>query len=119
MWTSLTGEVRALFEENIMSGPQFFQTVMGQRFLEGAMPKIARALERIADALEAQNKTAPEAEPAYVLVEVKDGVAEVTRTSGKVEVALVDWDNIEAGDKVDEAYLQHAVFGPWIDADKS
>lgn len=30
----------------------FFQTVMGRRFFEGDVPRIAKALERIADALE-------------------------------------------------------------------
>ena len=33
-------------------GPEFFQTRMGQAFYEGTMPRIAKALERIADALE-------------------------------------------------------------------
>ena len=35
---------------------QFFQTVMGKMFYDGTMPRIARALERIADALEAAHK---------------------------------------------------------------
>ncbi len=45
-----------------MSGTKFFQTVMGKHFYEGAVPRIARALERIADALEEQNNQA-NAEP--------------------------------------------------------
>ena len=32
--------------------PEFFQTVMGKRFFESTAPRIASALERIADALE-------------------------------------------------------------------
>lgn len=35
--------------------PEFFQTPMGKRFYEGTMPRIARALERIADALEKED----------------------------------------------------------------
>ena len=31
---------------------EFFQTVMGKRFYEGTAPRIAAALERIADELE-------------------------------------------------------------------
>jgi hypothetical protein len=31
---------------------EFFQTVMGRSFYEGTMPKVARALERIASAVE-------------------------------------------------------------------
>ena len=31
---------------------EFFQTVMGKRFFEGQVPKLIKALERIADALE-------------------------------------------------------------------
>lgn len=34
---------------------EFFRTVMGQRFIEGTVPRIATALERIAKALEEQN----------------------------------------------------------------
>jgi len=37
----------------------FFQTVMGRSYYEGTMPRIARALERIAAALEKQNEPAP------------------------------------------------------------
>lgn len=42
--------------------PEFFQTGMGQKFFEGTVPRIVKALERIADALEKQNETkSPEA----------------------------------------------------------
>jgi len=34
------------------SGPEFFQTVMGRVFFDGTMPRIAKALERIADHLD-------------------------------------------------------------------
>lgn len=37
------------------NGPSFFQTRMGITFFEGTLPRAVRALERIADALEAQN----------------------------------------------------------------
>lgn len=36
-------------------GIEFFQTGMGRTFFEGTLPRIASALERIADALEKQN----------------------------------------------------------------
>jgi hypothetical protein len=36
-----------------MSGPHFYETRMGQKFIESTMPEIARQLGRIADALEA------------------------------------------------------------------
>lgn len=39
-------------------GPSFFQTIMGHTFYEGTMPRIAKALERIAAALEEANKRA-------------------------------------------------------------
>jgi hypothetical protein len=35
-----------------MSGPEFFETPMGQKFYASDVPKIAKALERIAAALE-------------------------------------------------------------------
>jgi hypothetical protein len=41
-----------------MPGPEFFQTVMGQRFYEGTVPKLIDAVTRVADALESQ-KTIP------------------------------------------------------------
>lgn len=34
-----------------MSGPQFFQTRMGQAFFEGTMPRLARAIDRVAELL--------------------------------------------------------------------
>ena len=34
----------------------FYETRGGRQFIDGTMPRIAKALERIADALEAQNK---------------------------------------------------------------
>ena len=36
-----------------MSGPEFFQTLMGARFYEGTMPRVAEQLERLNDNLEA------------------------------------------------------------------
>ena len=48
-----------------MSGPSFFQTLMGRSYYEGTLPRIARALERIAEALEAQNPTATTA-PTHI-----------------------------------------------------
>lgn len=35
-----------------MAGPNFHETQMGRAFFEGTMPKIRKALERIANALE-------------------------------------------------------------------
>lgn len=50
-----------------MSGPSFFQTLMGRQFIDGTMPRIARALEQIAERLE-QPSGAPK-----VIVVVTDG----------------------------------------------
>jgi hypothetical protein len=36
--------------------PEFFQTVMGHRFYEGQLPRLIKALERIADCLEKNNE---------------------------------------------------------------
>jgi hypothetical protein len=44
-----------------MAGPDFFQTRMGHHFYESTAPRIAKALERIADALEKQNAARKEA----------------------------------------------------------
>jgi hypothetical protein len=41
---------------------EFYQTVGGRQFIDGTMKNIARSLERIADALEEQNKSG-EGEP--------------------------------------------------------
>lgn len=54
------------------NGVEFFQTVMGHAFYEGTAPRIAKALERIADALEKQNALAEEASEA----KCKHGVPE-------------------------------------------
>jgi hypothetical protein len=44
-------------------GPEFFQTIMGRQFYDGTLPRIAKALERIANALEETNKRAEAAVP--------------------------------------------------------
>ncbi|CAM4493445.1 hypothetical protein [Corallococcus exiguus] len=55
-----------------MSGPDFFQTHMGQRFYEGTMPALVRELKRLNDNMErmvavaeqlAGQKEAPSVEP--------------------------------------------------------
>jgi hypothetical protein len=46
-----------------MSGPQFFETGMGRKFYEGTLPKIAKALERIAAALERLSPPPPPPPP--------------------------------------------------------
>lgn len=57
-----------------MSGPEFFQTYMGQRFYETTMPQLVRQLERLNDNLErlvavaeqlANQKGASSAEPVH------------------------------------------------------
>jgi hypothetical protein len=35
-----------------MSGPQFFETVMGRQFYDGTMPRLARAVEQLVKVLE-------------------------------------------------------------------
>jgi len=35
-----------------MSGPQFFQTIMGKAFYEGTMPALVREIRRLNDNLE-------------------------------------------------------------------
>ena len=48
----------------------FFQTVMGRQFYDGSVPRIAKALERIANALEESNNRAapPVSDKEYVVL---------------------------------------------------
>lgn len=39
-----------------MPGPDFFQTVMGHRFIEGTIPRLTKAVERLADSMERAEK---------------------------------------------------------------
>jgi hypothetical protein len=39
-----------------MSGPEFFQTLMGKRFYETTLPELVKQLGRVADGLERLNK---------------------------------------------------------------
>ena len=41
-------------------GPRFFQTIMGQRFIEGTVPAILKEIRRLNDNLEKLNKTLEE-----------------------------------------------------------
>lgn len=47
-----------------MSGPSFFQTIMGRKFFEGDVPALVKNLGRIADALETIASRLPEPKPA-------------------------------------------------------
>ena len=68
-----------------MSGPEFFQTVMGRHFYDGTMPRVAEALERIADALEVlvQQKDLPGVGGGGDQAERRGGAG--VRTDGSVE----------------------------------
>jgi len=44
-----------------MSGPQFFETGMGRKFYEGTVPRLARAVEKVAKELETMNRYIQEA----------------------------------------------------------
>jgi hypothetical protein len=46
-------------------GPKFFETKMGHQFYDGTMPRIAKALERIATAMEKQQQKAHEADDPH------------------------------------------------------
>ena len=39
-----------------MSGPEFFQTMMGKRYYESTLPAHTKAMNRLASAIEEQNK---------------------------------------------------------------
>ena len=38
-----------------MSGPEFFQTIMGKRFFESTVPELVRQIGRLADGVERLN----------------------------------------------------------------
>lgn len=59
-------------------GPELWQTVMGRQLIDGTMPRIAKALERIADALEEANKRA--AEDTAAMSKFNDSVNEIINT---------------------------------------
>jgi hypothetical protein len=60
------------------NGPEFFQTGMGRTFYEGTMPKIAKALERLATVLENEGLT----------IEVLDLLRAHVRLADAIEPAL-------------------------------
>ena len=65
-----SGQIKQIRNEPM--GPQFFQTMMGRRFYESDVPRIAKALERIATELEKSNT------PIVEIKEAKIGEAEST-----------------------------------------
>jgi hypothetical protein len=70
-----------------MSEVEFYQTRMGRTFYEGDVPKIARALERIAGALEAistkLDKEEDELTTNHQTKEIKNDDKSKTGASGK------------------------------------
>lgn len=66
-----------------MAAPEFFQTVMGQRFYEGTMPKLARAAERIASGLEEQS------EQSKLIVECLNRQNELLAVNNRVMVEIL------------------------------
>lgn len=59
-------------------GPELWQTVMGRQLIDGTMPRIAKALERIADALEEANKRS--AEDTAAMTKFNDNINEIINT---------------------------------------
>jgi hypothetical protein len=53
--------------QEIIMGPRFFQTIMGQRFIEGTIPAVLKEIKRLNDNLELLNKTMEKtlSEPSY------------------------------------------------------
>jgi len=74
---------------------EFFQTVMGRQFYDGTMPRIARALERIADGLEAKKP----AKPKYMC-----------KTCKGFNVQHAHWVRVNTNEVMD-------VFGSWNEHD--
>ena len=59
-------------------GPELWQTIMGRQLIDGTMPRIAKALERIADALEESNKRS--AEDTAAMNKFNDNINEIVNT---------------------------------------
>ena len=59
-------------------GPELWQTVMGRQLIDGTMPRIAKALERIADALEEANKRS--AEDTAAMNKFNDNINDIINT---------------------------------------
>jgi len=85
-----------------MSGPSFFQTVMGRAFYEGTMPRLAKAAERIAVGLERmadqQDIYARLGGREIVLVESPDGKLNIEvrdNKGGVITVTLPDVEKVE------------------------
>lgn len=57
---------------------ELWQTVMGRQLIDGTIPRIAKALERIADALEEQNKGS--AEDTAAMDKFNESVREIINT---------------------------------------
>jgi len=55
-----------------MSGPEFFQTGMGRIFFEGTMPRLYRAIDRVADLIAERRQ--------YKVLPVKGEVEELQKT---------------------------------------
>lgn len=69
------------------NGPQFFETRMGHKYYEGTMPKIAKALERIADALEGRLHEPPPDESATPTAIASRAMRLASRSTGRVTYA--------------------------------
>lgn len=68
-------------------GPKFFQTVMGKRFYESDVPRLVKALERIAKALERTDEPHPD-EPIDVKLTKKGLEATKGRPEGDKNVPV-------------------------------
>lgn len=68
-------------------GIEFFQSMMGRKFYEADVPRITKALERIADALEEQNKKTegPSTEEMEEISRMKYGIKKTADLSDHEE----------------------------------
>jgi DNA-directed RNA polymerase alpha subunit len=99
-----------------MPGPEFFQTRMGQAFYERDVPNIVKALERIANALEEQNKPVTKVEEEvkgyqHLIIQTTENIAEAIRILDGIKPCVVfikemEKEGIPISSMIDEYTLQ-------------
>lgn len=86
------------------NGPQFFETQMGRRYYEGTMPKLVRAIERVAAALEGAPPP-PDIKPTLRMVPTTEATATITELRGLLHEHASAWDDEEESVKAEHAAL--------------
>jgi len=91
-----------------MSEPAFFQTIMGRQYYDGTVPRIADALEHIAESLQSLHRTAVIVDRPTATEQPAELPLSPASVASWLDTHAARWDRMASGRGHDRDSAQHA-----------